>query len=284
MEKVLIYGAGQGGLHIYEEIKNAKQPLEVIGFIDKRSGGVKSEQPIIAPSEIGNYDFDRIIVATDDNSVKEYLIKEYDVGEEKINTEMYQNSVAVTGRVRALEHLAEVYRSLGIQGSTAEVGVYQGDFAKHINRIFPESTLYLYDTFEGFSEEDLNLEKSDSAMHTYKHYSKTSEDLVMSKMVHPNRVKICKGFFPQTAKGQSDKYVFVNLDADLYAPILAGLKYFYPKLTRGGNIFVHDYFNPGCPGVKQAVDEFFHEEDNAGIVPLGDYLTVAITKPVKRNL
>ncbi len=38
MERVLIYGAGQGDLHMYEEIENEKQQLEVIRFIGKRSG------------------------------------------------------------------------------------------------------------------------------------------------------------------------------------------------------------------------------------------------------
>jgi O-methyltransferase len=36
-------------------------------------------------------------------------------------------------------------------------------------------------------------------------------------------------------------YALVNLDADLYNPTKAGLEYFYPHLSPGGVIFIHDY-------------------------------------------
>jgi O-methyltransferase len=46
------------------------------------------------------------------------------------------------------------------------------------------------------------------------------------------------------------------LDVDLYAPTLAGLEYFYPRLAIGGIMFVHDYNNLRYKGVKSAVDKF----------------------------
>ena len=125
----------------------------------------------------------------------------------------------------------------------AEVGVYQGDFAMHMNRVFPNSTLYLYDTFEGFCESDLNRPEEDgSEMKNYEHYAETNEKIVLDKMVKRESCVICKGLFPDTAKGQNEKYSFVNIDADLYKPIIEGLKYFYHRMTDGGVIFVHDYF------------------------------------------
>ena len=38
-------------------------------------------------------------------------------------------------------------------------------------------------------------------------------------------------------------YAFVNIDVDLYKPLLAGLEYFWPRMAENGYIFVHDYFS-----------------------------------------
>lgn len=55
---------------------------------------------------------------------------------------------------------------------------------------------------------------------------------------------------------ENEKFIFVNLDFDLYLPILAGLQFFYPRLAPGGVILVHDYFTKIYHGVKETVDEF----------------------------
>ena len=41
-------------------------------------------------------------------------------------------------------------------GFIAELGVYRGELAATLNRLFPDRTLYLFDTFEGFSQSDLS--------------------------------------------------------------------------------------------------------------------------------
>ena len=47
----------------------------------------------------------------------------------------------------------------------------------------------------------------------------------------------------------------MHLDADLYLPTIEGLKFFYPKLSAGGVIIIHDY-NHTWDGIKKALDEF----------------------------
>ena len=37
-------------------------------------------------------------------------------------------------------------------------GVFRGEFASKINKCFPNSKLYLFDTFEGFDERDVKIE------------------------------------------------------------------------------------------------------------------------------
>lgn len=97
-------------------------------------------------------------------------------------------------------------------------------------------------------------------------------------MVNPQNVIIRKGFFPSTFLGlEEQKFIFVNLDFDLYAPIYAGLELFYPRMVKGGIILIHDYFTEIYHGVKVAVDDF---EKNYNIkltrVPIGDGISIAI--------
>jgi O-methyltransferase len=67
--------------------------------------------------------------------------------------------------------------------------------------------------------------------------------------VHP-------GYFPDSAVGlRENNYALVNMDADLYIPTKAGLEYFYPRISPGGVIMIHDY-NEKWEGLMKAVDEF----------------------------
>ncbi len=61
-----------------------------------------------------------------------------------------------------------------------------------------------------------------------------------------------------TAAMRDDRYPFVHLDADLEAPIAAGLEFFWPRVSPGGMIVVHDY--NGWPGARTAVDRFRQQE------------------------
>lgn len=280
MQKVLIFGAGGAGKQMLQEIKDRSEPYEVLGFVDSRIGGtVKNGLPVLFPKEISHYEYDVIFVATQDNTVPKMLHEQYKVPMEKINHERYFHGVEISVRVRALEHFRELCDTYRICGSVAEVGVFQGDFAKHINRLFPESTLYLYDTFEGFSEHDKNCEKEAAEVASYTHYANTSIEMVLKKMIHPEKCVVRKGMFPETVTGSDEKYVFVSIDPDLYAPTLAGLQFFYPRLVPGGGIFVHDYFSAEDPGVKRAVEEF-KQNHSISMSPLGDYRTLAIIKPL----
>lgn len=89
---------------------------------------------------------------------------------------------------------------------------------------------------------------------------------------------IRQGYFPDTAAGLEDeRYAFVNIDVDLYKPILAGLEYFWPRLAENGYLFVHDYFSFSYAGAKKAIEEFA-EKNHVGFIPIGDTLSVAFVK------
>ena len=142
-----------------------------------------------------------------------------------------------------------------ISGAFAEVGVYQGETARMIHEMDPERSFHLFDTFEGFAKEDLKLEHASNPNLTTDFSNTTVEQV--KKFVDGNaNVLFHPGYFPSTAeKLKDERYAFVHLDADLYQPTLTGLQYFYPRLTPGGLILVHDY-NHTWSGVTKAVDEF----------------------------
>jgi O-methyltransferase len=252
MQKILIYGAGVGGERLLKEMYSNSEPYEFVAFVDKRIGGtVKEEGIVIFPEDIAKHDFDIIFVATLDNSVSETLVQQYNVPAKKINYSRYFNSVEISVRIRALERFKDLCDIYDVKGSAAEVGVYQGDFAKHINRLFSKSRLYLYDTFEGFDKKDIDCEENKHFVKTYRHYSNTTVDLVMGKMPNPKNVVIRKGFFPETAIVVKDEaFAFVSLDADLYGPTYEGLCYFYPKLT-GGVLFLYMIIMHGTSRVSR---------------------------------
>jgi O-methyltransferase len=172
-------------------------------------------------------------------------------------------------RLSTLELVSNEINKRNIVGSVAELGVYKGKFAKHINQYFPDRLLYLFDTFAGFDDRDITLEKKNNFSTGMQDFSDTSVEAVMKLMPFPEKCIPVKGFFPDSAVGVNDNFAFVSLDADLYEPIYNGLRFFYPKLSHGGFIFVHDFNNDLYKGSRKAVEQFCHEQ-MINFVPLSD--------------
>lgn len=190
--------------------------------------------------------------------------------------------ISVNARILFLKRTAEEYykyiRGGGIKCSVAEAGVFRGEFAKEINKYYPDKKCFLFDTFDGFDEKDVTLEQKKSLI--VANYMKgLSEQFVYEKMPHKHMVEIRKGYFPDSAKGIDEQFCFVNLDMDLYKPIYEGIKFFYPKLISGGTLLIHDYFSDAYPNVRQAVEDY---EKNYSVklitTPIGDDMSIAIIK------
>lgn len=102
-------------------------------------------------------------------------------------------------------------------------------------------------------------------------FSDTNVEYVLNKMPFKEKCIVKKGFFPQTFDLETtEKFAFVSLDMDLYQPILDGLCVFYPRLSRGGFMMIHDYNNFNYPRCKEAVD-LFCKENGAIMIPLADF-------------
>ncbi len=148
-----------------------------------------------------------------------------------------------------------------IPGDIAEVGVYKGGTAKLI-RHKSKKPLHLFDTFKGLPK----LSTKDNKKQFHEGEFSASMEEVKINLAKYSKVYLYKGLFPLTAKKiMNKKFSFVHLDVDLYKSTLDCLKYFYPRVSRGGVIISHDY--PNSDGVKKAFDEFFQDKPEIIIEP-----------------
>ncbi|MCB8829601.1 TylF/MycF family methyltransferase, partial [Escherichia coli] len=117
-----------------------------------------------------------------------------------------------------------------------------------------------------FDDRDLELNEQ----HLSGAFSETSLEFV-KKRVGEENTSFVQGFFPDTAAHlpASGRYSLVHIDTDLYAPIKAGLEYFYPRLNDGGFLIMHDYMSLCWEGAIRAIDEFFADKPEH-IIPIPD--------------
>lgn len=164
----------------------------------------------------------------------------------------------------------ERLKETNVTGAFAELGVYQGETARFIHHMDPARELHLFDTFEGFAPEDLAKETTEDKKYNPSNFSDTSVEEVAACIEGNELVKFHPGLFPDSTKALEEKsFAFVSLDADLYAPTIAGLAYFYPRLSAGGVIIIHDY-NHTWDGCRKAVDEFVQTIPER-LVPVADW-------------
>lgn len=144
-------------------------------------------------------------------------------------------------------------------GAYAEVGVYQGASARLISAGAPGKMLHLFDTFEG-------LPKSNDGVHRKGQFA--CNLAAVRSYVGAWNIEYHQGIFPESIRGTElddtpPRFAFVHLDVDLYDSTLDCLRWFYPRMTRGGVILTHDYSL--LAGVKKAFDLFLVDKPERAI-------------------
>ena len=183
----------------------------------------------------------------------EKALKEKKISKEVLKVERkYKDKV----RLYNLWFQIEQLKKNKVKGAFAELGVHQGETAKAIHFMDERRKFYLFDTFEGFAKADLVQEKQTDERFATDMFADTSVEKVKNHIKGNDNLIFKAGFFPETAKGlENENYAFVHVDADLYAPTIEALKYFYPRLSKGGVMIVHDY-NHNWDGIPKAIEEF----------------------------
>ena len=161
-----------------------------------------------------------------------------------------------------------------IPGAFAEVGVYRGVTSAFLHRQSPRRRLYLFDTFEGFPSRDLEAGEDTR-------FKDTSQELVARVIGDTQNVVFRKGYFPETASGlEAETFSLVMLDVDLYRPALEVLRFFYPRMARGGYFFMHDYNYPESDyAISRAAHEFMADKPEL-LIEIPDFHGSALFRKV----
>jgi O-methyltransferase len=179
--------------------------------------------------------------------------------EGRLSRELLKASRNYPDKIRLYNFWLQVQRieKEKIEGDFAELGVYKGESARLLHLMAPDRNLHLFDTFGGFTSTDLKTETGKATTYSTQNFADTSIEKVLKRINgYPEKIKTHVGYFPESAVGLDVvNYALVNIDADLYNPTKAGLEYFYPRLSPGGVIFIHD-FNDKWEGLMKAVTEF----------------------------
>src|SRR5690606_12888209 len=115
----------------------------------------------------------------------------------------------------------------------------------------------LCDTFEGFPEEKLGIDKLWNNTHS------VDFEMVKKQFTGYKNVQLVKGDFKDTINTLPDKeYSLVHVDCDSYRATKFVAEKMYPKLSKGGVMMFEDYGHPFCLSARIAVDQYFSKQKN----------------------
>jgi O-methyltransferase len=149
--------------------------------------------------------------------------------------------------------------------NTAELGVYKGGSSYFIASLAKQLNMpinhFCFDTFEGHSNEDVNLALE--PVQTPGSFHNTSFESVKEYLSGYENVQVYKGRFQETCSHlESARFNFVHMDMDIYAPTIFALRFFDGRMTKGGVILLDDHGFDSCPGIEKAAAEFISTIDS----------------------
>lgn len=282
METVVILGAGQVGRAARNLLNLNRMEVVAIGDNNPETWDSEAEVPVLPVAEALRADPDLVLVGVMDAGRTAQLTAQMEeLGYKGRVMRLCDVYSSFDLRGATFRRMADRVEQCGVPGALAELGTYRGDFAWQLNERFPDRKLYLFDTFSGFDERDIRVEQTHGGSRAVAwDFSDTRAKDVAARMPWEDQVIIRKGFFPETAEGLQETFCLVSIDVDLYAPTLAGLDYFWPRLASGGAILLHDYLSRQFPGVRQAVEDYEAAHGRLPLLPLSDlHGTAVILKP-----
>lgn len=148
-----------------------------------------------------------------------------------------------------------------IVGDIVEVGVYKGGslevISTAVKEYIPSKRIFGFDTFQGIPSFGNESDKQYTG-----YLNDTNYKEVKSNFAHDVNISVIQGSFGKGSLGNHSREVsFAHLDVDTYESTKHCLEEIEKYLVGSGRILIHDYNSLGCPGVKQAVDEFINIKD-----------------------
>ena len=267
MKTVVLFGAGQVGAMISRLMGSAYRIACFADNYEGKWGTALAGIPVLSPQESLRCDPDCVCLCVLDGERAgrmEAQLRELGFEGELLRPDALK---IFDARAATMRLLAEQIHEEKIPGDAAELGVFRGDFAALINAAFPDRTIHLFDTFEGFPARDVEIEQAQGLSRAKTgDFKDTAMEMVEKRLPCPERAVFHKGYFPDSFDGCTEMtFAFVSVDADLYAPTAAALPLFFDRLSPGGVLLIHDVNSTQFSGAGKAVWEFCTER---GLLPL----------------
>lgn len=167
---------------------------------------------------------------------------------------------------------------LKVPGDFVELGVYKGYttaiVAGYIDFAASGKDWYLYDTFEGIPEDQLNESWANAF------YKGDDPDALHASVCALfegyETIRVIRGRVPEILADEApDTIAFMHVDLNSAKAERAGLEALYDRLSVGGMIVFDDYGWTACIEQKTAIDAFFAERDGHVLeIPTGQGLFV----------
>ena len=201
------------------------------------------------------------------------------------------------------ERLYALYKSVqytvenGIPGAFVECGVWRGGSMKLVAHVLhflgdTKRTLFLYDTFEGMTEPDPEVDvdfSGNAAANDWRQvqrrgvkwaYAPVEEvhKIIATSGYPMNMVKFVKGRVEETIPGTIPVSIaLLRLDTDWYSSTKHEMEHLYPKLSSQGILILDDYGH--YQGARRAVDEYLSKLDKKPLLQRVDYSCRLAVKP-----
>ena len=189
------------------------------------------------------------------------------------------------GQLSRIVH--EIDRLADVEGNIAEIGVARGMttrfLCEHIkNLVHHRGTYYAIDTFESFTEQDLDweIEKRGKRREELKGFAYNDFETWAKNFNSFPFVKPIKADCASVDYSKIGPLKLVFLDVDLYLPTIKTLRRVYKNLSNEGIILIDDVTNNNrWDGAYQAYMEFCREinlepevfNDKCGVIKKLDY-------------
>ena len=172
----------------------------------------------------------------------------------------------LNGKIHLLNNIDYIAEKIkDIPGDIVECGVWKGATLAYMAIVFPERTVWAYDSFEGvpsnkeqtkypeqYSRDEIDW--STCCPELSADVSFLHNTIAKYEVSNPNRIQIIEGWFKDTLPNATQSIALLRVDGDLYSSTYEVLEYLYPLVVNGGFVIFDDYC---IEESKKAIHDYF---------------------------
>ena len=120
-----------------------------------------------------------------------------------------------------------------------------------------DKSFYLFDTYNGIPIDMASASEHGRAVMENELYYDECFELVRRNFAPYPRAVLVRGAIPETLNDvRIDEVAYLHIDMNIAAPERAAIEHFWPKMTRGGIVYLDDYGWTPYRAQKDTMDEF----------------------------